>query len=330
MPKDADMLVEAGDVLGVRTLRLQGVHAPGELANRIFFRRHPELDGRKLELHETGLVQEWNEILSRIVEPLLMAGAHGMPPQGETVLPALRAKFPEWAVVSPLAYPPPEARAIRSTNTASRGSWFVIHCTGGGPAKRSRASGFNVSAVDYALDFYLSKGAPHAHYVIDFNGAVYACKSEDQEAAHAGWTALGGSTFWTERWTAPAWWKQAWPDAASPKDLLPDSDIRYPNQHSIGVELLITDRDAKFYTADQYRGLARLLAEVSRRRGIPLAGAPCRRLLGHEDVHPITDGQYPGIDGRANLGGGWDPGGHRNRPYFDWDALWRLLQPMLA
>ena len=69
MPKDADMLVEAGDVLGVRTLRLQGVHAPGELANRIFFRRHPELDGRKLELHETGLVQEWNEILSRIVEP---------------------------------------------------------------------------------------------------------------------------------------------------------------------------------------------------------------------------------------------------------------------
>ena len=159
--------------------------------------------------------------------------------------------------------------------------------------------------------------------VIDFNGAIYATCDEQERGRHAGWLDFGGAGFWTSgAWSPPAWWRAAWPDAATPVDLLP-TDAASPNTDSIGIELLIHHQH---YTHDQYVALARLIADLATRYPAlrPTAAPEAQRLLGHEDVDPRT-----GEGGRANAGGGWDPGAHRDAPFFDWDRLWAELAPRL-
>lgn len=52
---------------------------PYKLADAVFYRRHPELGGRRLRADETALRNEWFSILRSIVEPLLTGSGGGAP-----------------------------------------------------------------------------------------------------------------------------------------------------------------------------------------------------------------------------------------------------------
>ena len=47
--------------------------------------------------------------------------------------------------------------------------------------------------------------------------------------------------------------------------------------------------------------------------------ANAQRLLGHEDLTPIS---------RHDKKGGWDPGGLREVPYFDWEHVYRTIEKL--
>ena len=314
-----EILQEVTERTTVRALIASGQREPDALTDRVFFIRHPERAGRGLEPDETELVAEWRQIRDLVIEPELIAGP----------LPAVldgvseQAGAPPGAVISALAHC---VRGLHERDgRATHPRLVVVHCTGGGPAKDSLATGGRRPAIEFALDVYLRRGpkAVWPHYVIDFNGAIYATCDEQERGRHAGWLDFGGAGFWTSgAWSPPAWWRAAWPDAATPVDLLP-TDAASPNTDSIGIELLIHHQH---YTHDQYVALARLIADLATRYPAlrPTAAPEAQRLLGHEDVDPRT-----GEGGRANAGGGWDPGAHRDAPFFDWDRLWAELAPRL-
>ncbi|MEP7342385.1 MAG: N-acetylmuramoyl-L-alanine amidase, partial [Acidobacteriota bacterium] len=88
------------------------------------------------------------------------------------------------------------------------------------------------------------------------------------------------------------------------------------NSGHIGIEML-ADSTGYGFTNAQYEALAKLVADIARRHKLPITSAPSARLLGHEDVHPLS---------RQNKGGGWDPGAHRDKPKFSWSRLWALVK----
>lgn len=49
----------------------RGVSDVNELTNLVFFARHPQMQGRKIEVHEADLAQEWIDIRDTIVQPAL-------------------------------------------------------------------------------------------------------------------------------------------------------------------------------------------------------------------------------------------------------------------
>jgi hypothetical protein len=49
----------------------QGVRDENDLTNLVFFSRHEEMNGRKIQPHETALAQEWLDIRDAIVRPTL-------------------------------------------------------------------------------------------------------------------------------------------------------------------------------------------------------------------------------------------------------------------
>lgn len=207
---------------------------------------------------------------------------------------------------------------------------IVVHTTGSGLAakaeKNRKGAGRGcTTALDCGLEYYGPNGSGgFPHYLIGYDGAIYATCSEDRIAYHAGWVKeIGGRGAWKPgRWSPPPWWAKVWGADKTPLDLLPPGAAG-PNIRSIGVELLGAAGDGE-YTEAQYRSLARLVVDVDRRHGIGIDRAPSPKLLGHEDLNPLT-GQY----GRANADGGWDPGAHRRAgvtPRFSWARLWGLIE----
>jgi hypothetical protein len=234
--------------------------------------------------------------------------------------PDLRKGVPPDAVLSPLAI---TLRGLRSSKRAlKKVSQIVVHMTGQGPATRSKESGYKKPAIDFALNWYLGGGPSggYAHYVIDFPGTIYATSDERHVTYHAGWAHAGGAAlFKNPNWRAPAWWQAVWGKYGfrSPLQLLP-AGVTSPNSASIGIELLITT--GRKFTDQQYRALARLIVDIERRHGLSIPAAPSPQLLGHEDYAPVVE------KGRANKGGGWDPGAHRTDPYFSWSRLWSYMR----
>jgi len=237
--------------------------------------------------------------------------------------PELRKGVPAGAVLSPLAI---TLRGLRNAGVLRQKiSQIVIHMTGSGPVSQSKKSNYAKPAIDYALNWYLNGSGGFPHYVVDFPGTIYATCDERRAAWHAGWVHDGGKArFQSANWKSPAWWTAVWGRFGfrSPVELLPKG-ASGPNSRSIGIELLITSKPA--FTDAQYRALARLIADIARRHGIPIMSAPCPTLLGHEDYAPLPTEQK----GRANASGGWDPGAHRTTPYFSWSKLWGYLGALL-
>jgi hypothetical protein len=146
---------------------------------------------------------------------------------------------------------------------------------------------------------------------------LVAICDEDKIALHVGYTT-GEAVLYSEgTWRQkidPKYWDRAWrPEFHSPPRLYPKST---PNRAFIGLELppLREPRDNGLrYTDEQHETVAELAADLFARHGL----APARRrVVGHEDVNPIP---------RWGAGGGWDPGARRERPWFDWDTVYRRL-----
>ena len=237
----------------------------------------------------------------------------------------LRVNVPDDAVISPLAI---TLRGLRKAPHRMRGAplQIVVHCTSRGPFTKSKAGNYRKPAIAYALDHYLKRTEGFPHYVVDFNGTIYATCDERFIAHHAGWVHTGGrALFEKPTWVAPAWWLNVWSKYGfnRPTDLLPAS-ANGPNSRSIGIELLVGPRLtlADAYTEQQYQSLARLILDIEKRHPeFSITSAPSRELVGHEDYSPVaSDG------GRANRGGGWDPGAHRTDPYFSWEKVWKIMR----
>jgi len=250
------------------------------------------------------------------------APAPSAPPSTPSAAPSL-----ETGPIAPFAIASPRGLNVRGGRRRKPVYGLIVHTTGSGPASIARSSDGTkrrklgcTSPVECALAIY-AKGEGFPHYLIGYDGAVYATCREDHVAWHAGWTKrIGGRDRW-KRWSAPAWWSRVWGVGRTPLDLLPPGAAS-PNSCHLGVELL-GGATGGSYTEEQYRALARLVVDVDRRHGLGIEDAPSRRLLGHEDVNPLT-----GDGGRANSKGGWDPGAHRVegvKPNFLWSKLWALI-----
>lgn len=324
MPTPADELREITERTTIRARIAAGERRVEQLTDTIFFIRHPDRVGTQLGDGDHDLVREWKAIRNKVVAPELMTGQL---PLVQHTVETNRTALRDRAVISPFAHC---TRGVRDPDkTTNKPKWIVVHCTGPGPAESSEETHFEDPAIDFALKFYLrdDKKAVYPHYVIDFNGAIHATCSEDQRGRHAGWKPIGGAAFW-KTFSAPEWWTKAWAPATSPLDLLPDG-LDAPNDDSIGIELMIHHRS---YTIDQYRGLGVLIADIATRYPhIRLDGAPRKKLLvGHEDLHPLRRHEGdPEDGGRADDGGGWDPGAHREDPFFDWSLAWREIEKNL-
>ncbi len=231
----------------------------------------------------------------------------------------LRKGVPASAMLSPLAI---TLRGLRKAPYKMKAvSQIVIHMTSRGPVNRSKKNGYRKPAITYALDHYLNGREGFPHYVVDFNGTIYATCDERYIAYHAGWVHQGGAELFRKSdWRAPVWWKGVWSrfGLKSPIDLLPKGAAG-PNARSIGIELLISPKLT--YTDQQYRALARLVVDIERRHGLAIPRAPCPTLLGHEDYAPVL-----GKGGRSDSRGGWDPGAHRTKPFFSWSKLWSYMR----
>jgi hypothetical protein len=282
---------------------------------------------------ETGDIEEYGEEL--IDEELITVEYETVAIPSQLVGPAigpihtgvipppldLRKGVPAGAVISPLAV---TLRGLRKAPyLMKKVSQIVIHQTSRGPANRSMKSGYRKPAVDFALDYYLKGNGGFPHYVIDFNGTIYATCDERYVAHHSGWVHSGGrALFEKSNWRAPAWWLAVWGkfNFKSPIDLLPEG-AGSPNIRSIGIELMMSPNLR--YTEQQYKSLARLVIDIGKRHGLSIPSAPSPVLLGHEDYAPVL-----GKGGRADKNGGWDPGAHRTNPYFSWSKLWEYVRSM--
>jgi hypothetical protein len=303
-----------------------GQRSESVLTNRLFRLRHPEDKDKPIAEGDEGARAERRQIRDRQVVPLLLTGPFIGPMHDWLAFtPAgtdLRKGVPEGAVLSPLSI---TRRGLRKARARQPGTIaaIVVHNTSRGPANKSREGGYRRSAIEYALDYYLNGKEGFPHYVVDFNGTIYATCDERFVASHAGWIHAGRDKLFRSGWTAPDWWSRVWSrqGAATPIDLLPKG-ARSPNYRTIGIELLLLPDMS--YTPQQYKALARLIVDIQRRNpDLQIPQAPSRALLGHEDFAPVT-----ATGGRADAHGGWDPGAHRDRPFFDWQWLWSEIQAL--
>lgn len=272
------------------------------LTDKIFRLRYPDPTAAGIAKDQEALKLEWRQIRDRQVLPLLLTGPFIGPmhdPLATTpVDPKLRKGVPKDAKLSPLSI---TRRGLRKASRKQPGKIIaiVVHNTSRGPANRSRERRFRRPAIEYALDHYLMGKEGFPHYVVDFNGTIYATCDERFVAWHAGWVHAGGKKLFTSGWSAPEWWSRVWSKhgAKTPIDLLP-AGAGSPNYRTIGIELLLLPDMS--YTPQQYKALARLVVDIQRRNPeVIIPAAPSRGLLGHEDFAPVT-----GDGGRADAHGG--------------------------
>lgn len=204
---------------------------------------------------------------------------------------------------------------------------LVVHTSGRGVVTKAARAG--VPAIEMALAYY-QRAAFSAHYVIDYDGALYQLTADDRRVQHVGLTAADREAYLSGAWqqrisrATSKLWRDRWPYVLSPAHLYPS---RAPNSDFVGVELLpLAKADGGlWYTSEQHRTAGRLYADLAARHRWPeclidgwrllvggwyawTARSPVR-LLCHEDLSPLT---------RWDRGGGWDPGALRAAPRLDW------------
>lgn len=211
-----------------------------------------------------------------------------------------------------------------------RSPWgLLVHTTGGGVASKAARTGR--PAIEIALAVYREMqsdssgsqgyrwGGPT--YVLDYDGTLFQLSPDEIQTAHCGHPHR--DLYLLGDWGAKcspatvAHWRQQWPTFPSPQYLYPG---RSPNEPYIGVEMLqLPERRSNGlrFTDEQHRRVVELALDLGHRHGWPEQWHQGPRLLGHEDVSPIT---------RHDAGGGWDPGTLRDEVYFDFERVRRELR----
>jgi len=197
---------------------------------------------------------------------------------------------------------------------------LVVHCSGRSIVEKAQRAGADV--LEYVVGYY--RAAEYsAHYVIGHDGGIVQVTADDRRVPHVGVTADERTLYRSGRWrtdkrlvaSAVQRWDARWFPWVSPNVLFPSTA---PNDDYVGVELPPLAKptaDGLWYTLAQHQAVARLASDLRARHGWPSwpsRGAPCQRLLGHEDLDAF---------GRWDKGGGWDPGALRAQPRFLWSAV---------
>ncbi len=170
-------------------------------------------------------------------------------------------------------------------------------------------------------------------FCISPDGSIERYRDPASVTWHCGVTATQRRDFLTGHWEeilgktysgVLSWWKARWPGVSSPQHLYPSES---PNQDYIGIELIPCGTYTKQnggswkpvfgvpfgpkgrFTGAQYTAAAMLCLTLCGDYSIPIHSKG--RVLGHEDVNPIT---RPG----------WDPGACFN--YWDWTIFWGIVE----
>jgi hypothetical protein len=222
---------------------------------------------------------------------------------------------------------------------------LVVHTTGGGLPASAQDKG--VYHTVRAVDHYT--GSHGCHYVNGWRGMaggdLLQVANEREQAAGVGVTnptdpakdqrrSIDLGRF--EADLPPILvrlWRARWPGRQHSLELLPGT--RTANSCYVHVEcvpcvyhhhgkLITADgaeplRPGLRFTAAQHETVAALACDIARRNGWPADEQWWRtpRLVGHEDLTPIT---------RHDRLGGWDPGWLREKPYFDFDAVYQTIE----
>lgn len=189
------------------------------------------------------------------------------------------------------------------------------------------ASKADIDALKVVVDYYRS-AKYSCHYVIGYEGELVQVSADDRRVPHIGVSEAERQAYLRGVWTrapglgpdAVARWQAHWTTRLgfkSPQHIFPG---RAPNDAYVGVEMLpllkATPRGL-WHTTAQHMTVARLADDLRVRHGWPgwvrdVSGAavlPQPRLLAHDDLDAW---------GRWDKQGGWDVGGLRARPRFDW------------
>ncbi len=205
---------------------------------------------------------------------------------------------------------------------------IMVHSTGGGIPDRAHENKLDVAAETTRT--YRNMGKVGPHFAIPPSGEIVQFRDPTRIAYHAGVTPDQRRDYLTGNWTRPGlvgknvvrWWVEKWDGYKSPQHLFPSVS---PNYDYIAIELVPCGTWPRGngvwepvhgqplipggrYTAQQYISLGLLVRELAHQHSIDISDP--RRLLGHEDVNPIT---RPG----------WDPGAFRE--YFHWGALHGIM-----
>lgn len=218
---------------------------------------------------------------------------------------------------------------------------FCGHTTGAGlPA---RALEDDVEIIDKAYEHYLKSHG--THYTIAYDGSIIQVANEDMQANGVGMSdqiaavesdslishfgkilvqgpwikeSFHGNTIAMSKWLG------RWPDMVTPLDLYPS---KYANSCYIHCEmppcvfwyddmLQIEEephRPGLRFTTAQHNSFIKLAIDIADRNKFPEGWwHGTGRLVGHEDLSPITRGTKDGT---------WDPGYLREDPWFDWDYV---------
>lgn len=223
---------------------------------------------------------------------------------------------------------------------------LVVHTTGGTLPGKARKAG--MLAADYAVRYYAKSGG--AHYVNGWGGVdgqqLHQVMNERKVAWGVGvskdqpkknqWRSVDAGRFEADLpATVVRLWRARWPGLKDSLQLLPvrsSANLTYVHvectpclYYQSGTGRLITDpeyapmRPGLRFTRAQHETIARLAWDIGQRHGWPAGQAWWRtpRLLGHEDITPLS---------RHDNNGGWDPGGLRDQPYFDWPFVYQQLE----
>lgn len=218
---------------------------------------------------------------------------------------------------------------------------LVVHSTGSGAPTKAAAEGLPVT--DWAVRHYKRKGG--THYVIGWGGVDAGELVQVASDRAIAWgvsmrkqrASVRAGRF--ERDLSPTTvhhWRQRWPDHSDPMALLPPG-ARSVNSHYVHVECppcvyysnkiryvpATPMRKGLRFTAAQHDAVAALAVDLARRHGWDKDAQWWRttRLLGHEDVSPMT---------RSTSAGGWDPGALRDQPRFDWAYVYAEVERLSA
>jgi hypothetical protein len=212
----------------------------------------------------------------------------------------------------------------------------VVHTTGGGLPLKAEKDGID----PLVLGSRVYNNSHGCHYLIGWSGLAGGLLQLADDAEQASGVGVRKDEPEKNQWTSVqrgkgAWekdlpralverWRARWPGYANPLDLLPGT--KSANAPYLHIEMIpcvygghpdafgtpVPFAAGQRFTAAQYLALGYLLVDIAKRHRWPDRWWATPRLLGHEDLTPLS---------RHDKNGGWDPGFLRAKPYFEWHVL---------